>query len=127
MTVAMKSGNHGEKSSSKADVNPAADDFELPADFQMPTVEEIEHDLALSKLGWTSLLNTAADESTQTVSWLLMSTQEVGGLSSSWLLSSLSLQSARLEPRRMPRRIEESQLTWNRARAVCKQATRVSS
>jgi hypothetical protein len=36
MTVAMKSGSHGEKGISNADVNPAADGFELPADFQMP-------------------------------------------------------------------------------------------
>jgi hypothetical protein len=70
MTVAMKSGRRGEKSSSNADINPAAHGFELPADFQIPTAEEIEHDLALGEPGWISLLITPARESTQTVSWL---------------------------------------------------------
>lgn len=66
----MECASHRERSSSNADVNPAADGFELPADFQMPTAEEIEHDLALGEPGWISLPNTSAEESTQTVSWL---------------------------------------------------------
>jgi hypothetical protein len=37
--------------------------FELPADFQMPTTEEIEHDLALGESGWTSLMRTSVSES----------------------------------------------------------------
>jgi len=36
--------------------------FELPADFQMPTAEEIEHDLELSKPGWKSLLRSSEGE-----------------------------------------------------------------
>jgi hypothetical protein len=40
--------------------------FELPADFQMPTTEEIEHDLALGESGWTSLLRISEGESGRT-------------------------------------------------------------
>jgi hypothetical protein len=46
------------------------DGFELPADFRMPTTEEIEHDLALGEPGWMSLLRTSEDESARTDSRL---------------------------------------------------------
>jgi hypothetical protein len=46
------------------------DGFELPADFQMPTMEEIEHDLALGEPGWISLMRTSEGESARTDSRL---------------------------------------------------------
>jgi hypothetical protein len=42
------------------------DGFELPVDFQMPTTEEIERDLALGEPGWMSLLKRSEGESART-------------------------------------------------------------
>ena len=42
-------------------------DFALTPDFQMPTTEEIERDLALGKPGWKSLLSSSESEHAQCV------------------------------------------------------------
>jgi hypothetical protein len=42
-------------------------DFASPTDFQMPTTEEIERDLALGNPGWKSLLRSSESEHTQCV------------------------------------------------------------
>jgi len=42
-------------------------DFALTTDFQMPTTEEIERDLALGKPAWKSLLRSSESEHTQCV------------------------------------------------------------
>jgi hypothetical protein len=42
-------------------------DFALSTDFQMPTTEEIERDLALGKPAWKSLLRSSESEHAQGV------------------------------------------------------------
>lgn len=41
------------------------DGFELPADFQMPSAEEIEQDLELGKPGWQGLLRSSESDPKQ--------------------------------------------------------------
>ena len=42
-------------------------DLAFPTDFQMPTTEEIERDLAVGKPGWRSLLKSSESEPTHCI------------------------------------------------------------
>ena len=44
------------------DIGAALDGWELPVDFEMPTLEELENDLALANPGWKEILRPSIDQ-----------------------------------------------------------------
>jgi hypothetical protein len=59
----MSALRSGEQSVEGYDLN----DWAFPTDFQMPTTEEIERDLAVGKPGWRGLLRSSKSEPTHCI------------------------------------------------------------